>query len=108
MGPCAAAPQKLPYAVVDIVINSSVRQKPRAVGKVVRPGAQYTIELALHLVPWRLVARPKDPPDASLDPLHCLLGWRGTQVPMSILPVPHRTEGVTPAGGDSVGNGGAS
>src|SRR5713101_4154810 len=42
----------------------------------------------------RLVARTEDSPDAPLDPLDRLLGWRSPKVPMPILPVPHRPEGV--------------
>ena len=45
-----------------------------------------------------MVARTEDLPDATLDPLHRLLGWRGSQVLIPILPVPHRPKGVAQEG----------
>ena len=80
-------PQKLLYAIVDVVIDRPVGHEPRAVGEVVRPPAHHAVKLALHLVPRPLVARSEDLSDASLDPLHRLLCWRSPQVPMPILPV---------------------
>src|SRR5262249_1701679 len=91
-------PQKVPYTFVDVVIDRPVGHQPRAIGEVVRPPANNAIELVLRLIPRRLVTRTEDTPDASLDPLHRLLGWRGAQVPMAILPIPHRPKGVAQKG----------
>src|SRR2546425_622548 len=91
-------PQKVPRTFPDVVIDRPVGHEPCAVGEVVRPPAQYAIELVLHLAPRRLVARAEDLSDASLDPLDRLLGWRGPHVLMTILPVPHRPVGVAQKG----------
>src|SRR2546428_10634381 len=91
-------PQKVAYAIVNVVVDRLVGHEPRAIGEVVRPPAHRAVELVPHLIPRALVTRTEDLPDASLAPLHRLLGWRGPQVPMPILPIPHRPKGVAQKG----------
>src|SRR3989442_4665188 len=86
--------QKVPCSFPDVVIDRPIRHEPRSVGEVAGPPAQYTVKVRHDLFPWLLVCRTKDLPDASLDPLHRPLGRHGPQVPVSILPVAHRTKGV--------------
>src|SRR5260370_14779168 len=91
-------PQKVTDSVPAVMIDRSVGHEPRAVAEVVRPPAQHAVELLPHLVPRRLVARTAALPDASLARFHRLLGRRSPQVPVAILPIPHRPEGVAPKG----------
>src|SRR6266852_3552768 len=93
-GDLVSPPQEMPRPVVDVVIDRPIGRVPRAIAEVVHPAAQRAVELADDHVPRRLVARTEDSPDAPLDPLDRLLGWRSPKVPMPILPVPHRPEGV--------------
>src|SRR3990172_1592751 len=87
-------PQKVPRPVVDVVVDRPIGRVPCAVAEVARPPAQHAVEPGDDDVPRRLVARTKDLPDASLDPLDRLRGRCGPQIPVTILPVPHRPKGV--------------
>src|SRR5713226_6748550 len=90
----APPPQEVSHAFPDVVIDRPIPHEPTTIAEVVRPSAHHAVEILLHLVPRPLVARSEDLSDAPLDPLHRLLGWRSPQVPMPILPVPQRPEGV--------------
>src|SRR4030065_514504 len=68
-------PQKVPRPVIDVVVDRPIGRGPGAGAEVARPPAQHAVELGDDDVPRRLVARTKDLPDASLDPLHRLRCW---------------------------------
>src|SRR3990172_6780204 len=74
-------PQKVPRPVIDVVVESRIGGVWSAVAEVARPPAQHAVELGGDDVPRRLVARTKDLPDASLDPLDRLRGRGGPQIP---------------------------
>src|SRR6266849_2791732 len=91
-------PQKVPRPVIDVVVDRPIGRVPCAVAEVARPPAQHAVELGDDDVPRRLVARTKDLPDASLDPLDRLLRRCGSQIPVTVLPVTHRPKGVPQKG----------
>src|SRR5712692_2485955 len=93
-GDLVSPPQEVPCPFPDVVIDRPIRHEPCSVGEVASPAAQHAVEVRHDLFPRLLVCRTKDLPDASLDPLHRLLGRRGPKIPVAILPVAHRPEGV--------------
>src|ERR1017187_5615993 len=51
-----AMPQKMPHALIDIVIDRSSRRQRRPITEVVRPSPQKSVEVISHLRPRFLVA----------------------------------------------------
>ena len=53
--------QKMPHALIDVIVDRSIGRQARPVAEVVRPAAQHAVQLVAHLGPGCLVAGPQEP-----------------------------------------------
>ena len=86
--------QKMPHALIDVIVDRSIGRQARPVAEVVRPAAQHAVQLVAHLGPGCLVAGPQEPSDFQLEPSHALPGRARPQIPVAILAKALRAEAI--------------
>ena len=86
--------QKMPHALIDVIVDRSIGRQARPVAEVVRPAAQHAVQLVAHLGPGCLVAGPQEPSDLQLEPSHALPGRARPQIPVAILAKALRAEAI--------------
>ena len=77
--------QKMPRALIDVIVDRSIGRQARPVAEVERPATQHAVQLVAHLGPGCLVAGPQEPSDLQLEPSHALPGRARPQIPVAIL-----------------------
>src|SRR5215813_15555124 len=88
-------PQEVPYAFINVVVNRPIRRRPGSVAEVRRPAPQNLVQPASYLLPGPRIAGYQKISHLFLDACHCLLRRACSQIPMAILLVAMRPEGVT-------------
>src|SRR4051794_4049662 len=86
--------QKVPYALVDVVVDSPIGQQPGPVTEVRRPPSQSLIESIADLFPSPDIARPQEISHLLLNSLHTLLRRTRSQIPVTIFPIVLRAERI--------------
>src|SRR5579862_1234282 len=84
--------EEVPHTVIDMLNDSLVGRRQRAIAEVRGPAAQQAVQLLSYLRPGALVARLQKPADLRLDPLDALLGRACAQVPVATLGMVPRSQ----------------
>src|SRR5215469_16830718 len=85
----------MPYALINVVVNRSIRRRPGSVAEVRRPAPQNLIQPVPYFPPGPRVAGYEKVSHLFLDACHRLLRPAGPQIPTAILLVAMRPERVT-------------
>src|SRR5262245_13485530 len=88
-------PQKMPYALINVVTNRPIRCCTGSVAEACRPAPQNQIQPAPHLLPGPRVARYQKSSHLFLDACHRLLRRACPQIPMAILLIAMRPERIS-------------
>src|SRR5437763_4566421 len=78
--------QEVPHALIDVVIDRSIRHQTRSVTEVVRPPPQNSVEAIAHVRPRYHVARHQQVSHFLPQPGNALLRRTRPEVHMAILP----------------------
>ena len=94
--PCHLVPsgEEVAHALVDVSIDATESRPTRAIGEVVRPAEQRSVQRVAHFWPRVVVAGDQQVADLRLEPLHALLGRACAQIPFAVRLITMRAERV--------------
>src|SRR6266853_5167339 len=90
-----AVPQKIPDALVNVMIDRSIGHQPRSVTEVVRPSPQNSVELISHLRPRCHILAHQQVSHFLSQPGNALLRRTRPEIRNAVLPKAMRPEGVS-------------
>src|SRR5450759_1793724 len=88
-------PEKIPHALIDVVIDRTISHQPRPVTEVVRPAPQNPVELISHLRPGRHVLAHQQVSHLLPQLGHALFRRTCPEILVTILPKTMRPEAVS-------------